>query len=75
METAIARLEAWLAANATPLLGLLRPAASAAAIAAFETRTSLTLPPDARRLYMIHDGEADESDGILGSAGLRTLHG
>lgn len=66
METAIARLKAWLAANAPQLLRLLNPAASAATIAAFEARTSLTLPPDARKLYMIHDGEANESDGIFG---------
>lgn len=66
MEMAIARLEAWLAANAPPLLRLLNPAANAAAIDSFEARTSLILPPDARRLYRIHDGEADGSDGIFG---------
>jgi hypothetical protein len=66
METAVAKLEAWLAANAPPLRGLLNPPATADAVAAFEARTSLTLPPDARRLYALHDGEADGSDGIFG---------
>ena len=66
MEAAITRLEAWLAGNAPPLLRLLNPPATAEAIASFEARTSLTLPPDARRFYALHDGEADGSDGIFG---------
>lgn len=66
MEAAIARLEAWLADNAPPLLGLLNPPATPAAIDAFEARTSLVLPNEARRLYAIHDGEAEGSDGIFG---------
>ncbi len=66
MEAEIARLEAWLADHAPPLLGLLNPPATPAAIAGFEARTGLTLPPDVRRLYAIRDGEAGGSDGIFG---------
>lgn len=35
-------------------------------LAASETHTGLTMPPEVRRLYLIHDGEADGSDGIFG---------
>lgn len=66
MQEAVARLEAWLAANAPPLRELLNPPATADAVAAFEARTGMVLPPDARRLYALHDGEADGSDGIFG---------
>ena len=65
-EAAVAKLEAWLGNNAPSLLGLLNPPATVEAVAAFEFRTSLTLPPDARRLYALHDGEASGSDGIFG---------
>lgn len=66
MEAALARLEAWLAEHATPLQALLNPPATAADIVAFEARASLVVPPDLRRLYALHDGEADGSDGIFG---------
>jgi hypothetical protein len=66
MEAALARLEAWLAKNAPPLRSLLNLPATAADIAAFEARTSLAVPPELRRLYAVHDGEADGSDGIFG---------
>lgn len=66
MEAAVAGLEAWLAANALPLLELLNPPATQGDVTAFEARTSLALPLDARRLYAMHDGEADRSDGIFG---------
>ena len=66
MQEAFAQLEVWLAANAQPLHGLLNPPATADAIATFTARTRLILPPDARRLYELHDGEADASDGIFG---------
>jgi len=66
MKAALARLEAWLAENAPPLRALLNPPASAADIAAFEAHTALGVPPELRRLYAVHDGEADGSDGIFG---------
>jgi hypothetical protein len=66
METALAKLEAWLARYAPPLRALLNPPATAADIAVFEARTALVVPPDLRRLYAVHDGEADGSDGIFG---------
>lgn len=66
MEVALAKVEEWLAQNAPPLRELLNPPATAADIAAFEARTSLVIPPELRRLYAVHDGEADGSDGIFG---------
>lgn len=66
MDVGLARLERWLAANAPPLRTLLNPPATAEDVAAFEARTSLALPPALRRLYAVHNGEADGSDGIFG---------
>jgi hypothetical protein len=66
MEGALARLKAWLVVNASPLCELLNPPATDADIAAFEARTSLTVPAELRCLYAIHNGEADQSDGIFG---------
>jgi hypothetical protein len=66
MEAALARLEAWLAGNAPALCKLLNPPATEDDIAAFESRTSLVVPVQLRRLYAVHDGEADGSDGIFG---------
>lgn len=66
MEAALARLEAWLAAHAPPLRELFNPPATAADLAAFEARTTLSVPPDLRRLYAVHDGKGDGSDGIFG---------
>jgi hypothetical protein len=66
MEAALARLEAWLAEHAPPLRELLNPPATPAVIAAFEARTSLVVAPELRRLYAVHDGEAEGSDGIFG---------
>jgi hypothetical protein len=66
MEETFARLEAWLAEHARPLRALLNPPASAADIAAIEARASLIVPSELRRLYALHDGEADGSDGIFG---------
>ena len=66
MEATLAKLEAWLAANAPPLHELLNPPTTGADIAAFEGRTSLVIPPELRRLYAVHDGEADGSEGIFG---------
>lgn len=66
MNEPLAGIKAWLAAHAAPLLQLFNPPAGDADIAAFEARTSLVLPPEARRLYALHDGESDASDGLFG---------
>lgn len=66
MESLFAELEAWLAEHAPPLRELLNPPASEQEIAAFERRALVTLPPEARALYTIHNGEADGSDGLFG---------
>lgn len=66
VRESLTALESWLGSNAAPLLALLNPPATEADIAAFEAGTGLILPPDARSMYLIHDGEADGSDGIFG---------
>ncbi len=66
MEATLAKLEAWLSEHAAPLRDLLNPPATAAEIAAFEAQTSLSLPPELRRMYAVHNGEGEGSDGIFG---------
>jgi cell wall assembly regulator SMI1 len=66
VQTPFTPIEAWLQANAAPLLAMLNPPATEQSLAAFETGTGLKMPPEVRRLYLIHDGEADGSDGIFG---------
>ena len=66
MTDTFSEIETWLGSNAPALLTVLNPPADEAAIRAFETRRNLRLPPDIRRLYLIHDGESDKSDGIFG---------
>src|SRR5208337_1998514 len=61
-----AEIEAWLALNAAPLSKLLNPPADDAAITAFENRRKVRMPPEVRRLYLIHNGESERSDGIFG---------
>ncbi|MEZ6138953.1 MAG: SMI1/KNR4 family protein [Zavarzinella sp.] len=52
--------------NAPPLVAMLNPAATEQSLASFERQTGLKIPPEVRQLYLIHDGEADASDGIFG---------
>jgi hypothetical protein len=66
VRKSIATIEEWLARNANPLLLLLNPPTSPAEIDSFENEYDVTMPPDARALYSIHNGEADPSDGIFG---------
>ena len=66
MQTPFTSIEAWLRSNAAPLVAMLNPPATEQSLAAFETDTGLKMPPEVRRLYLIHDGEADGSDGIFG---------
>jgi cell wall assembly regulator SMI1 len=66
MSHAFTQIETWLRANAAPLVGLLNPPAKKDAIAAFEARQGVIMPPEVRALYLTHDGEADNSDGIFG---------
>lgn len=66
MEELVAELEAWLAEHAPPLFALLNPPAGEQEIAAFERRSLVSLQPEVRALYAIHNGEADGSDGLFG---------
>src|SRR5438046_722688 len=66
VQTPFTSIEAWLRANAAPLVAMLNSPATEQSLAAFETDTGLKMPPEVRRLYMIHDGEAEGSDGIFG---------
>src|SRR6516164_9627411 len=66
LRETLTAIEAWLQEHAKPLLDLLNAPASPADIASFEADTGLVLPPEARCLYSIHDGETDDSDGIFG---------
>ena len=66
MQTPFTPIESWLRSNAAPLVWMLDPPATERSLAAFETDTGLRMPPEVRRLYLIHDGEAEASDGIFG---------
>jgi hypothetical protein len=66
MQTPFTPIEDWLRSNAAPLVAMLNPPATEQSLSAFETDTRLKMPPDVRRLYLIHDGETDASDGIFG---------
>jgi cell wall assembly regulator SMI1 len=61
-----AEIEGWLGTNAPPLVKLLNPPVDEAAITAFETQRKLRMPPEVKRLYLIHNGESKKSDGIFG---------
>jgi cell wall assembly regulator SMI1 len=62
----LTQIKTWLRTNAAPLVDLLNPPATEKSIALFEKRTKLKLPPDVKRLYLIHNGESEKSDGIFG---------
>ena len=62
------RLHAWLAANAPPGYGHLRPGADDAAIRHAERATGLKLPDDVVASYRIHDGQGGEP-GLIGGEG------
>ncbi|HVE14314.1 MAG TPA: SMI1/KNR4 family protein [Elusimicrobiota bacterium] len=66
MDEKLAEIKAWLADNAPPLLQLLNPPATPAEIAAFEARHKLVLSPEARAMYLLHNGEDEKSGGIFG---------
>ena len=66
MKAQIDRIETWLNSNAPDLALLFNPPVTIDDITAFEQKHKLTFPPDLRQLYLIHNGEKQESDGIFG---------
>lgn len=67
------RIEKWLQSNAPDFLALLNPPATHDEFSAFESRNDLVLPPEVRDLYLIHNGESDDSDGLFGCLKLLPL--
>jgi cell wall assembly regulator SMI1 len=59
-------IEEWLQSNALDFLALLNPPATHDNLSDFESRNDLVLPPEVRDLYLIHNGESDDSDGLFG---------
>jgi cell wall assembly regulator SMI1 len=57
VDTLIARLDRWLAANRPDYYALLQPGATDAQLDAFEARFSLRLPDAFRQLYRWRDGQ------------------
>jgi cell wall assembly regulator SMI1 len=53
------KLESWLLEHFPEGLASLRPGANQTEIAAFEASIGLTLPPEVRFLYSLHDGQQD----------------
>lgn len=76
MKTVWDRIHAWLAANAPPGYGDLRPGAAVEAVRAAEVTLGLTLPDDVVTSYLIHDGQetsARYGRGLVGGEGWRLL--
>jgi cell wall assembly regulator SMI1 len=73
MNEHLERIENWLQANAPDLVGLLNPPATRDDLAAFESRHDVLLPPEVVQLYLIHNGESEESDGLFGGWKLLSL--
>lgn len=71
IENAWKRLEAWFAEHHPEPLEHLNPGADEAALRRYETATGHRLPPDVRRSFLIHDGEAQGATGVV--FGLRLL--
>lgn len=70
----LARLDALLRAHRPAYYAQLNPPASAAALAAFEARFQLTLPPELRQWFGWHDGQrAMCFDGLVGFHELPSL--
>ena len=66
MKEHFAQIETWLKSNAPDLANLFNPPATDAEIAAFEQKHNLVFPPELKQLYLVHNGEKSESDGIFG---------
>ena len=73
MSEHLDRIEKWLQANAPDLVGLLNPPATRDDLSAFESRHNVLLPPEVAQLYLIHNGESEESDGLFGCWKLLSL--
>lgn len=73
MNEHLDRIEKWLQANAPDLVGLLNPPATRDDLSAFESRHDVLLPPEVEQLYLTHNGESEESDGLFGCWKLLSL--
>ncbi len=67
------RIKKWLDTNAPDLLKLLNPPATNDDLSAFESANDLVLPQEVRELYLIHNGESEDSDGLFGCMKLLPL--
>ena len=61
------RIDAWLAAHAPEVLGLLRAPATAEALAKVEARAGRPLPASVREAYLAHDGVRGDERAIFGA--------
>lgn len=60
------RVREWLDTNAPELTTVLRPGATDAEISQAESAIGLEFPPSVRDTYRIHDGQTDDSFGLVG---------
>ena len=73
IEATWKRIEAWLAANAPPVLASLQAGASAEEIGQLERVLGVTLPDDVKASYRIHDGQGEGSAGLTEEGDLLPL--
>ena len=66
MKEHFVQIESWLESNAPELANLFNPPATADQIAEIEQKHNLVFPPELKQLYLIHNGEKPDSDGIFG---------
>ena len=65
MDRTWERIEAWLAVNAHAVADGLNPPASPESLAATEHFLGVQFPDDVRASYLRHDGQRDNSPGLL----------
>ena len=73
MEAVWKRLEAWMKVNAKPVLTNLNPGAKDEAIRALEEILEIKLPADFKAFYKIHNGQEDDSQGLMDAEELLSL--
>ena len=73
MREHVDRIEKWLQSNAPELVTLLSRPATPDDLSAFESRNKVLLSPEVRQLYLIHNGESQDSDGLFGCWKLLSL--
>ncbi|QDU99020.1 SMI1/KNR4 family protein [Lignipirellula cremea] len=67
-----AQIESWLDEHEPSMRSLIRAAATETQIAAVETATGYTFPPDLRDSYLVHDG-CDSNSGLVCGIGFMSL--